>query len=337
MNDSDQSIVDEFSLAPSLRSFQIVVHWVCISTGIPINAFVALAIIGNRRMHKVRHVIWLGVIAANLFTLCVALLEYLAVSHSLHWACLGFCLMASKPYTLVLFNFIFVSCERLFYMTYPLVHNCYMTVPIVLSAQFGLSALIILLTLIPYVYYPLQCRLDARANKPTRIILPIFHLLCLVLKIVVYRAAKKTFRCSSNQPINGITTIEILMTELPNRNASPVLVRGERYPHSNSENSPYFVHYNSKRLSKMELNATLAYASGIIPLILLTFLIYFFAFYRWIHNSVFGDSSIVDEGFRICRELLLVHVCSNTLVYVFCSGEFRNCLRKRVKCLDRRS
>lgn len=86
----------------------------CVSIGLPLNLSIVGLIITQRRLHKPRHVFWLGVtfscILAQLLSLDELLVFYIFPNY--RPACLAFVLLVGIPYANLLLNVFFCSVDR---------------------------------------------------------------------------------------------------------------------------------------------------------------------------------------------------------------------------------
>ena len=331
MNTSDNwTIIDEKLVQFSLDTVQITCHCICIVLGTLINVFVGSILICNRRLHTARHIIYLGVVFSNLLTLLMALMELLAVCLSNQTACVIYSVIIGKPYVLVLLNFLLGACDRYLYVTNPLKHKMYITVFRVVIIQLVSSSVLLVLLMTSYWTFGngIRCGLDLEANQGTPIVMMVLTILCFIVKSLVYHLTKK---CIATQMTDGVTTKMIPLTKLPKRIDRTAHLNcetnKEASPECSSKATTFFVHCNRQRFSRMELEATTAFVAGLIPLCLFTLPIYLWTFWEWLCKNVFQGWDTLNYMYAYSRELLLIHVCTNLLVLVFLSKEFKSTVK----------
>jgi uncharacterized membrane protein len=90
-------------------------------------------------------------------------------------------------------------------------------------------------------------------------------------------------------------------------------------------------HSCSRRMQQMEWKATMTLVASLIPLCLFTVISWLYVGSRKLCLSLYGQCDVF-ETLQICvRELVVLHVCTNLLVYIFRSPEFRSAVSKLLR------
>ena len=139
LNDTNQtSIQVPYSSLPSLPVSDICL----VSVGLTLNLLIAYRIVTQQRLHKPRHIFWLGVTFSCLFAQLVSLNElfFFYVYPDDRSACIMFHLFWGVPYANLLLNVFFCLMDHYVAITYPMWHTREMKIKWIFTAQ--LSGLI---------------------------------------------------------------------------------------------------------------------------------------------------------------------------------------------------
>ena len=136
-HDTNETDTNKTDSTVSLLSFLPISNICCISIGLPLNLLIAVLIIFQRRLHKPRHIFWLGVIFSGLFAQLVSLNELLAsyVVPEHRPTCITFNLLVGIPYANLLLNVFFCLLDRYVAFTYPMWHKKQMKIKWIITAQ----------------------------------------------------------------------------------------------------------------------------------------------------------------------------------------------------------
>ena len=126
----------------SLSSLPAVPDIGLVSVGLSLNLLVAGRIVTQQRLHKPRHIFWLGVTFSCLFAQLVSLNElfFFYVYPDDRSACIMFHLFWGVPYANLLLNVFFCLMDHYVAITYPMWHTREMKIKWIFTAQ--LSGLI---------------------------------------------------------------------------------------------------------------------------------------------------------------------------------------------------
>jgi hypothetical protein len=154
---------------------------------------------------------------------------------------------------------------------------------------------------------PFRCGLDPKNIKmfTTAVVS------CILAKLVVYFMATK----SNNRHITVDKEIEL--TDVRSRKP------GEQNQKTLSE-SPL---QRPQNPPKMQLNATMTLVANLIPMILVVSLSRLHLLGRLICKQFFDDCEMLKHLGVFYQELVLLHVSTDLLVYIFRSLEFRSAVR----------
>ena len=261
-----------------IASFLPIAILCCASVGIPLNLLIASVIILQRRLHKPRHIFWLGVTFSNLFALLASLAEF-AVFYSApgnQIMCWIFIVLVGIPYGTLLLNLLLGLLDRYAAITYPLWHKNWVTVKRIVSAQLAGLAVITISFKIPYMVEGNLNELDCEDHQPHGkiIVLSLMSLvaLCIVFQVIIYYRARvhffnqreghcrpesipsRTIMGRRNNPPSGID--ETTLSSPPNGAAR------------HEPESSFFVHVGSETISRLEIEAAWTLLAGVSSLCL---------------------------------------------------------------------
>jgi len=314
MNDTDfeENVTDLIreGLSFQLDTFQLVLHPIVICISVPLNLFVGYVLLSDKQLHNVRNSIWCGIVASNFKNLFTASLQQFFIYKKSYTACRLLTVLFSKAYIVLLMHMLLATLERFVYTRWPLFHQVHVTVWRVATAQICLSVGFFLGLSIPFVsgMRPIRCGLGPQNGEMIKSVVCILVIVCIVAKLLLYLTAKK----SRNRQI--ITINAIKMADLSNPRPE-----GQRH-------KTLRVHSNGRRTRQMERDATMTQVANFIPMIVIVSL-------RCIHLLI---QVICKHFFHGCEtlhrldyhDLLLLHVSTDLLVYIFRSGEFRSASRR---------
>ena len=211
LNDTNQtSIQVPYSSLPSLPVSDICL----VSVGLTLNLLIAYRIVTQQRLHKPRHIFWLGVTFSCLFAQLVSLNElfFFYVYPDDRSACVTFHLFWGVPYANLLLNVFFCLMDHYVAITYPMWHTREMKIKWIFTAQ--LSGLIFISILFKISYALdgslslISCRRDDELHgKIVLFTLMTLAVLCLATQVVIYLETKRKLLVQgSNLP----QTVEIV-------------------------------------------------------------------------------------------------------------------------------
>ncbi|EFX79837.1 hypothetical protein DAPPUDRAFT_319280 [Daphnia pulex] len=179
--------------------FRSTCHLLLVSTGVPLNLFIAVIIMAYKRLHnKPRNVLWLGVTCFNLLTLLTILIEFVAYHTQNNVVCLVFVSVTGVAYTSILFNLLLALIDRYAAIVHPIWHRQNVTVRWVVIGQSIGFVLIVVVIKFPFIaqlappycgYYPVHAKLIAVTNFS-------LFLSCIVAQMTVYFKTRQYFNSS---------------------------------------------------------------------------------------------------------------------------------------------
>ena len=323
MNNSSELVVSE--LRPIvLNLYQIVTHIICLVIGIPVNIIGAVILILSRRLHKVRNALWLGIIACNLMSLFMALIELVAVLGTNELACMIYSCLVVKPNIVHLIYVLMATADRYVYMSRPLVHKKYLNVKLVNLTQVMVMVFSFIFLMSPYWtgLVPIRCGLDQRVNKWLPLIGFFLIIACIAAQIAVYLQARYYLAISARSR----PAIRCISQEI-SANGDVVL----------SDDRPsFFALIGDRRMSRSELEATVILVAGVVLLAVFVLPSYMLIFAIWICDQVSpGRCAAIIGSTPYIRQLILFHSVLNLSIYITQSREFVSTLRDmwRYRCL----
>ena len=332
-----------------LDLFKSICHIVLVSIGVPLNLFIAIVISTFKRLHKKpRNVIWLGVVVCNLLTLLTVLIELLAYHTQNNILCLCYVSIMGVGYTCLLYNLFLALADRYAAIVHPLWHREKVTVQRVIIAQSVGFLILVFIIKFPFIWrlVPLRCGiclLHGMMVAATDLTLFAF---CIVAEIVLYHKTRQYFNDSRDgaisvsftprQPRNSDKESDKSDETNPNNRIQIAMTsRHQNVPIMATNGSPTVLrrHNHIGRHRRMEMEATRSLLTGVFSLMLFTFPILLLAFIDWGCRMIYGDgqcSSSISVATFYVRELLLVHLVYNSVVYIARSQEFSSTIRDKI-------
>lgn len=193
--------------------FRSTCHLLLVSTGVPLNLFIAIIIMAYKRLHnKPRNVLWLGVTFFNLLTLLTILIEFVAYHTQNNVACLVFVSVTGVAYTSILFNLLLALIDRYAAIVHPIWHRQNVTVRWVVIGQSMGFVLIVVVIKFPFIaqlappycgYYPVHAKLIAVTNFS-------LFLSCIAAQMTVYFKTRQYFNSSRGDGTSEATVTFVL-------------------------------------------------------------------------------------------------------------------------------
>ncbi len=306
----------------------------CVSIGIPLNLFVASTIITRRKLHKPRHIFWLGVTFSNLFALLVSLNELIVLLFpDSKLACLTFVLLVGIPYATLLFNLLLGLLDRYVAITCPMWHKNKVTVGRIVMAHLTGFLIISVCFKISYFLDGSLVNISCRQHRPHGKII-VFTLMTLVLlslaaQIIIYIKTRAHFiqqrggKCQplssraelslSNNRLNRLGVIE--ETSMMSPQANIIINNASR------QTLDISVHVNSETIRKLEVEAARTLVQGATSLLLISSPIFILSLGVLFCNQVYDDCTAVTWMIPYFRELILIHTIYNPIMYICRSRE----------------
>ena len=307
MNCADEINVYDQDLIPlSLYPYQTILHPIVLCICIPMNLLVGYVLLSNQKLHNARNAIWLGIIASNLSVFTINLLHYLSFLHRHYVICQIISFFYDKPYIVLLINMLLATLDRFVYTRWPLFHLRHVTVCRVVSIQFcgSLAALLGLSYEGLSGIRPIRCGLDAQRGKELAAVVGVLAVSCIVAKLIVY------FMAFKNHVIK--------------KRGSHVVIREFIL---DLDRPPLRAHQDRRTLRRMELNATMSLVANLVPMILIVSSSGLYVLCLSVCQQFFDHCQMLNDLAIYLRELELFHTCTDLLVYVFRSLEFRSAVR----------
>lgn len=313
----------------------------CASVGIPLNLLIASVIIAQRRLHKPRHIFWLGVIFSNLFALLASLAEfavfYLAPGNQI--MCWIFIVLVGVPYGTLLLNMLLGLLDRYAAITYPLWHKNWVTVKRIVSAQLvGLVAITVSFK-IPYMVEGNLSELNCEKHQPHGkiIVLTLLSLvaICLVLQIIIYYRARvhlfnhREGHCRPESTTGRQLSILSCRNDQPSGREETTLSSPPNGAARQEPDSSFFVHVGSETISRLEIEAAWTLLAGVSSLCLFASPIFFVLLGALYCSQIYDDCRSVTWMIPYFRELVLVHTVYNPIFYIWRSREFTSALSRK--------
>lgn len=339
---SETNSNDSISKEPSdVPSFLPVAILCCASVGIPLNLLIASVIIVQRRLHKPRHVFWLGVTFSNLFALLTSLIEF-AVFYSNSGSkimCWIFIILVGIPYGTLLLNLLLGLIDRYIAITYPLWHKNRVTVSFIVTAQ-AVGLLVISIAFkVPYMIEGNLTELNCQEHQPHGkiIVLSLLSLvaLCIGLQILIYYRARKHFYNQREGQCQPASTSSRRMSIAARRNnqLSGIEETSLSSPPNGAirqePDSTFFVHVGSETISRLEIEAAWTLLAGVSSLCIFASPIFFVLLGAFYCSQVYDDCRSVTWMIPYFRELILVHTVYNPIIYIWRSREFTSALGRK--------
>ena len=321
MNDSEleaneTNLFEEGYIPFRVYTYQLILYPMAFCIFVPLNLFVAFVLLTDKTLHNARNAIWLGVIASNLTVFFMASLKYFIFYQQSYIACQLHSFVFGKPYTILLVNLLLATCDRFIYTRWPLFHQVHVTVTRVVIAQFlcSVSAFLALSTKQFVEVTPFRCGTDPQTGKVLAGATGTLTLLCIVAKLVVYFMAKKDM-VARNQ--HGVVLRQIRTANLKRNPEGGGIIREISRPSLR-------VHHAGREFRRMERNATMTLVASLIPMSLFVSLTCLYVLSQMICRQFYDKCEMLLHLETYFRELAVLHVCTDLLVYVFRSLEFRS-------------
>lgn len=354
-----------------MDTFRSTCHILLVSTGVPLNLFIAIVIMAFKRLHnKPRNVLWLGVTFCNLFTLLTILIEFLAYHMQNALICLIFVSITGVAYTCLLFNLLLALIDRYAAIVHPLWHRQKVTVRWVVVGQSISFIFVVLLIKFPFIahfslpecdFYPVHAKIIAVCNF-------ILFVLCIVAQTVVYHKTRQCFNSSQQRGDSRETTVTFVQSgpKTQRRDTSAeILVLPSSSTQSDSQlrrlpeaivniNSPSANDNNQASLCttspvtlrrhhvggnrQMEVEATWSLLMGVFSLLIFTFPTLVMAFIEWGCRMIYGEDQcppLISIIMFYARELLLGHLVYNPVMYMIRNREFSSTVREKCFVISR--
>jgi hypothetical protein len=305
----------------------------CVSIGVPLNLLIAVVIIAQKRLHKPRHIFWLGVIFSNLFAQLISVNELLVfyILPGNKTACWTFVFLLGIPYATLLLNLLLGSIDRFVAITYPIWHRNNVTIKLIVTGQFtGLLLLTIVFKTSFFVngtFETISCHQPHPHGKIIVLTLMSLVLLCVVTQIAIFLKTKTYFlqqregRCQA--VLHTRADLSLSSSRLNPLNISEV---------SSMTSPEYFVHIGNETISKLEVEATWTLAQGVTSLGIISSPVLIVLLGASFCSQIYDDCTAVTWMIPYFRELVLVHTIYNPIMYICRSQEFRSAI-KRKYCL----
>ena len=164
-----------------------------------------------------------------------------------------------------------------------------------------------------------RCGLDPQDRKVFSKVFGSLTTLCIVAKLIVYFMARKD-NASSDR--NGVVMRRIRTSDLRPQQPSPEISGMVR----ELSRTSLRVYRGSRQFRRMEWNATMTLVAGLVPMFLMALLSGLFILSHSIYCYLLDEAESFPFGLLV-REICLFHFCTNLLVYIFRSQEFRSAAR----------
>ncbi|KZS14955.1 Uncharacterized protein APZ42_019463 [Daphnia magna] len=295
----------------------------CVSVGAPLNLLIAVVIIVQRRLHKPRHIAWLGVTFSNLFAQVVSVNELIVfyLMPESKTACWIFSLLVGIPYASLLLNLLLGLIDRFIAITFPLWHKNQVSVKLIIAEQLTGVVLLSILFKASHFWDGIRKNVSCLKNEPHGkiIVLTLTVLVtsCFIAQIVIYLKTKTYFlqqregRCQSMSSLSQADRPQNVLEQ------------------STAKSPEFFVHVGSNAISKLEIEATWTLAQGVTSLAIISspiFIVWLGAFYC---SHVYDDCTAVTWMIPYFRELVLVHTVYNPIMYIWRSHEFSSAVKRK--------
>lgn len=308
----------------------------CATVGIPLNLLVASVIIAQQRLHKPRHIFWLGVIFSNVFALLLSINELFVfyIIPDSRPACLIFVLLIGIPYATLLLNLLLGLIDRFIAITYPLWHKNKVTIRRIITTQWTGFFLISILFKISYLLdgslMDISCQQHQPHGKLIVITLMTLILLCISAQIAIYFKTKSYFvqqRECQREPLSSRLGLSESICTSNQRNIAMANKRHE---------PEFFIHIGSETISKLEVEAAWTVVQGVTSLIIISSPIFIVSLSVLYCNKVYDDCTAFTWMIPYFRELVLAHTVYNPIMYIWRSHEFSSAFRRKC-CRNRES
>lgn len=219
--------------------FRSTCHLLLVSTGVPLNLFIAVIIMAYKRLHnKPRNVLWLGVTFFNLLTLLTILIEFVAYHTQNNVVCLVFVSVTGVAYTSILFNLLLALIDRYAAIVHPIWHRQNVTVRWVVIGQSMGFVLIVVVIKFPFIaqlappycgYYPVHAKLIAVTNFS-------LFLSCIAAQMTVYFKTRQYFNSSRGDGTSE-ATVTFVLSAMQRQQQREIAANNSSSPSNNSQQS----------------------------------------------------------------------------------------------------
>ena len=306
-NESNQTLAQ----APysSLSSLPAVSDIGLVSVGLSLNLLVAGRIVTKQRLHKPRHIFWLGVTFSCLFAQLVSLndlfFSYLDLED--RPTCATFHPFLTVPYANLLLNVFFCLVDHYIAITYFMWHTK-MKIKWIFTAQ--LLGFISISILFKNSYFLDESGLSCRLEDGKIVIFTLMTLvvLCLVARVVIYLETKKHFirqrlvQCPDLPRPQVVEIVEETSMNLPQVN--------------DRRHSDIMVHVGREATGKLEREAACSLGLGVVSLLLFSSPI-FIAPLSILFCQVSDSCASSTWTIPYFLELILVHTAYMPVMYIY--------------------
>ena len=307
-NESNQTLAQ----APysSLSSLPAVSDIGLVSVGLSLNLLVAGRIVTKQRLHKPRHIFWLGVTFFCLFAQLVSLNElffsYLYLED--RPTCATFHPFLAVPYANLLLNVFFCLVDHYIAITYFMWHTK-MKIKWIFTAQ--LLGFISISILFKNSYFLDESGLSCRLEDGKIVIFTLMTLvvLCLVARVVIYLETKKHFirqrlvQCPDLPRPQVVEIVEETSMNLPQVN--------------DRRHSDIMVHVGREATGKLEREAACTLGLGVVSLLLFSSPIFITPLRILFCSQVSGSCASSTWTIPYFLELILVHTAYMPVMYIY--------------------
>ena len=328
---NESNLYNDGYLPFGLYTFQLILHPIALFICVPLNLLVGYILLFDQELRTARNTIWLGIVASNLAAFFVLSLQHFIFYQQNYVVCQLLTFMTGKPYVLLLVNLLLATFDRFIYTKWPLYHRIHVSVFRVVATQLFCSVAIFLIVSYDHITgaKPFRCGLDIQDGKRSSRVFLALTTICIVAKLIVYFMARKENE-SCNQDgvvIRKIKTCELRLQQ-PSSQASGMVRELSR--------SSLRMYRGSRKFRQLECNATMTLVASLVPIILMVSLSVLFLLGHSIYSYFVNESDTLLLAIFF-REVTLFHFCTDLLVYVFLSQEFRAAARKVLGKLSRNS
>lgn len=330
-----------------LNPIILVSHLICCFIGIPLNAFIAITIVYQRRLRrKPRNVFLLGLILSNLYAFVPAFIELTYFHFPSVTLCRVYVAVVGLPYVTFLINVFLALVDRYTALTHPLWHRRRITVRRVVIWQFLCTLLVSVTYKFPYVamIIPLECEVQFIQVKLIAFSLLALTLTCVIAQVIVYKRSRVIMRQTSLggadsarrrvslsvRALKQVRTREQqAVSESTSEQTDVTLQRLAQNSMSATNDRPLDLstHIGNSRIGRLEIEATRTLISGVVSLFIMTGP--FITFTLTMVTCRMNGLSCQNIGWLApyFKELVIIHAIYHPLIYLIRSKEFTSALR----------
>ena len=300
----------------SLSSLPAVPDIGLVSVGLSLNLLVAGRIVTKQRLHKPRHIFWLGVtfscLSAQLVSLNELFFSYLYLED--RPTCATFHPFLAVPYANLLLNVFFCLVDHYVAITYFMWHTRKMKIKWIFTAQ--LLGFISISILFKNSYFLDESGLSCRLEDGKIVIFTLMTLvvLCLVARVVIYFETKKHFvrqrlvQCPNVPRPQVVELVEETSMSLPQVN--------------DRRHSDIVVHVGREATGRLEREAACTLVLGVVSLLLFSSPIFIAPLSILFCSQVSGScESSTSWTIPYFLQLILVHTAYMPVVYIWRNHE----------------